>query len=349
MAEMADERTESVRGADLARVLGRTASVAIALAPTARAFADEPCARVTAPGGLSPSWAGALDELRRQIALLPPADCQPMSLSIESSGEGVRVVAIASDGRRAEREVRHAASLVATALGLLMSIPEQGASPPAAQAPSAQPTPAQTPSPLPPSPPATVLPPGLPSPARGRDIALWTGLSAGLRLTAPSSAAVIDVEARADVLIDRWLLLGTIRSALVSCLASQSADCDIYNDVSLGIGVGRRIHAGAAAVDLALEPSIVAMHMEYDTGSAGEAVSVQGTEVALRLDASARLSVPVGHSWTMTLTMDGGVAPALLARPIRLEVPAGVSTGGAPPTFPPWIGGLRLGASGALL
>lgn len=343
---MQDGRTQSVKGAELARMIGQAASLAVALVPTTPALAGEPCARVRAPSDLSPSWALAVDDLRRQIALLPSSDCQPMTLAIESSpGGGIRVVAMTSDGRLAEREVRREENLVATALGLIIAIPWQAAPPPAA-VPS---TP--TPPPPPSSPAPGDLPVGHPSAApKSREIALFTGLSAGLRLLAPSSAAVVDVEARADLLIDRWMLVASIRSALVSCLGVQGFDCDIYNDASFGVGVGRRIPAGSASVDVALEPSVVAMHMEYDRVPDSEGASVQGTEVALRIDASARLAVPVGQNWIITLTMDAGFAPALLAAPVQLDAPGGAlaSAPGAP-VFPPFAGGLRIGASGALL
>jgi hypothetical protein len=262
-----------------------------------------------------------------------------MTLSIASSSAGVRITATTSDGRRAERDVAHADSLAATALGLLIAIPKQGplplpGPPAAASSQSPRATDLRSPSPLP----------------EARDIALWTGLSGGLRLTVPTSATVIDVEARADLLIERWLLLATIRSALVSCIGAQGFDCDAYSDVSFGLGVGRRLPAGATAIDIALEPSIVAMHMEYDESTGSEAQSVAGTVVALRVDASARLAVPLGQKWVMTLTIDAGVAPSLLANPIRLEVPANIAASvGLPPPFPAWTGGLRVGASGALL
>jgi hypothetical protein len=352
---MQDGRTQSVKGAELARMIGQAASLAVALVPTAPALAGEPCARVRAPSDLSPSWALAVDDLRRQIALLPSSDCQPMTLAIESSpGGGIRVVAMASDGRLAEREVRREENLVATALGLIIAIPWQAAPPPSA-VPS---TP--TPHPPPPGSPApSDLPAGHPSDPpqsspksspKSREIALFTGLSAGLRLLAPSSAAVVDVEARADLLIDRWMLVASIRSALVSCLGVQGFDCDLYNDASFGVGVGRRIPAGSASVDVALEPSVVAMHMEYDRVPDLEGSSVQGTEVALRIDASARLAAPVGQNWIITLTMDAGLAPALLAAPVHLDAP-GAATASVPgaPLFPPFAGGLRIGASGALL
>jgi hypothetical protein len=119
--------------------------------------------------------------------------------------------------------------------------------------------------------------------------------------------------------------------------------------VSLGVGVGRRFHAGRAAVDLAFEPSFVVMHMEYDAPGGSEAESWDGTVVTLRADVSARLALPIGDSWVLTLTIDGGLAPSILANPTRLQVPESITAGNPPPPFPAWTGGLRIGASGALL
>jgi hypothetical protein len=119
----------------------------------------------------------------------------------------------------------------------------------------------------------------------------------------------------------------------------------VYNDVSGGIGVARRFPTGSSAIDLGVEPSVVAMHIEYDTAGP-EGNSLQAAEVELRLDASARLSVPLGGHWVLTLTVDTGVVPALLISPVRLEATGGPQP---PPAFPSWCGGLRLGAAGALL
>jgi hypothetical protein len=311
---------------------GGAAGTAIALSPDARA--DEPCARVTVRLGLGAAWTGALAELRRQVALVPAADCQPMTLSIEPSDGGARVIAVTVDGRRAERHVRHPESLVATALGLLMAIPTDV--PPPAPAPPAV-------SAVPSSPARGPAPPAVVAAAHPA-LGIWAGLATGVRLADPTNVTVLDVEARADLLIDRWLALASIRSAVASCLGKQGVDCDVYNDVSVGLGAGRRFRAGDAAVDVALAPSVVWMHMEYDAGT--EASGGQGNEVALRLDASARLAVPLGDSWALTLTVDAGLAPSMLASPTRIQLPSGA---GVVPPFPAWTGGVRIGASGALL
>ena len=175
------------------------------------------------------------------------------------------------------------------------------------------------------------------------------GVSAGVRLTAPTSAAAFDVEGRADLRVGSWLVLGTVRSALVSCIGQQGLDCDAYTDVAAGIGVGRVFQAGAGSVDVAFEPLIVAMHMEYDADTRNESVSVEQTELALFLDASARLLVPLGHRWALTLTVDGAVAPSLLANPVQLRLPAGDTGDTKPLAFPAWMGGVRVGALGAVL
>ena len=176
---------------------------------------------------------------------------------------------------------------------------------------------------------------------------IWAGLTAGVRLTAPTAVTVLDVEGRLDVILGRWLLLSTIRSAVVSCLPGQGLDCDVYEDVSFGVGVGRRVRAGSAAVDFGVEPSVVWMHMEYDVPGGSEAQSVAGSEVALRVDASARLAVPLSESWALTVTIDAGLAPTML-QTTRLEIPADLAGLPAPPPFPAWTGGVRVGASGAL-
>jgi hypothetical protein len=63
-------------------------------------------------------------------------------------------------------------------------------------------------------------------------------------------------------------------------------------------------------------------------------------DIEFRLGASARLAVPLGRRWALTVTADTDVAPASLPRPKQV---------GTLLPFPIWTGGLRLGAAGALL
>jgi hypothetical protein len=318
-----------VSAVNLSRCVAAGLAGASVAAPSG-AGAGEPCARIVAPRNLAPVWVDALADLRKQVQALPASDCQPMTLSLQPAGRAVQLVAVTLDERHAERTVEHPGSLVATALGLLMAIPEPAGLPP---------------TPAPESPPsAGTAPPG----RVPRSIGLWAGAAAGVRVIAPTNTAVVDVEARADLTLAPWLFPATIRSALATCLGQKGYDCDVYSDVSVGVGVGRRIAAGAAAVDLAFGPSVVWMRMEYDA-PLGQGLSVAGTVVALRIDASARVAVPLGKSWALTLTLDAGLAPSLLTT-TRLDPPAGATVpDGEPPAFPAWIGGVRLGASGALL
>jgi hypothetical protein len=174
--------------------------------------------------------------------------------------------------------------------------------------------------------------------------ALWLGLGAGVRLTAPQGFTVLDLEARADVPRGPWVFFGTFGAAVVSCLGQQGVDCDVYNDISAGAGVARRVQAGAALIDLGLAPSIAWMHIELDGAAEDEAV-VGGT-FALRVDGSARLLVPLGERTALTVTVDLGLSPSLLIAPQRLASPS--STVNVPP-FPTYTGGVRLGFAAGVL
>ncbi len=319
-------------------IIGAVGGAVLIMGVTSSAVAQEACARLDLPAPVPAAWQAAVDELRVRLARDAQRGCTPMVLSLEVSGDDGRVVATASDGRRTERPLRGPDALVATALGLTAAIPVDEPAPPRTQAafPAAPPLPS-TPSPPSPPSPTAPLPPQL---------GLWMGLAAGVRLTAPTSATALDVEARADLDVGPWLVIATVRSALVSCLGVQGLDCDAYTDVGGGIGLGRRVRTGASSIDFAFEPLVMAMHIEYDLESEEDA-SVDKTELALLLDLSARLSVPLGRRWALTVAVDGAVAPTLLANPVSLPLPAGSS--GSPVTFPAWMGGVRVGASGALL
>ena len=77
--------------------------------------------------------------------------------------------------------------------------------------------------------------------------------------------------------------------------------------------------------------------MEYDVpGHESEDESVAGSQVALRVDASARLAVPLGRRWALTLTVDAGLAPSLLAYRPGSSFPRTARRRPAPPPFPAW-------------
>jgi hypothetical protein len=302
-----------------------------------------------------PEWKAPIKELREKLAAMEIAACTPMRLEIRFSAGGARVVVAAADGRTAERPVRPD-TLVPTALGLVMGIPAEASGTANASAPTtatATPTPTPTPTSTPTSTSAAPAPATssfAPTPTSSAPppppLGLLASLSFGFRLTAPTSAAALDLEARVDLAVGRWLVLATVRSALVSCLGQQGLDCDAYTDVGGGVGIGRRFSLGPTALDVAFEPQIVAMKMEYDAGN-DERTFSQATIPTLFLDVSARLVVPIAAHWGLALTLDGSVAPSILASPTHLELPAGVSSG-TPLPFPAFTGGVRLGPVGAL-
>jgi hypothetical protein len=308
------------------------------------ARADEPCGRVEASPQLGADWQRAVEELRRQVARIPASDCRGVGLTVdpaaEGAAEGVRVVATASDGLRTERTVRKPESLLATGLGLVMSIPRAATepSPPAAGAPVPVQPPPQPEAPLAVAPPAT-------TPVH--HVGLSLGFEAGGRVGVPAAITMVDLEAHAAVTIDRWVLLVFIRDAPVGLYAEQGVDADAYQEAGAGLGVGRRFDVGSASLDVALQPSLVATRMEVDVPPGSEGNGYHGSDVELRIGALLRMSLPVAPGWRLTLSADTDVSPGNLANPVRIELPAGV--GGSSPTFPAWTTGLRLGAAGALL
>jgi hypothetical protein len=330
--------------------VGVAIASAFALAGADGSAQQEACVLLVAPPDLPSDWRGAVAELKARLAETQFPGCSTMTLALSVSKRHASIVATTRDGRRAERTVGSSDALVPTALGLTASIPTETleAGPPRALAQSPASGQAAAGAPTPPKSPEIVAPTSVERPisATRPSPGLWMGLSAGLRLTGPTTATVLDVEARADLEFDRWLVLGTIRSGIVSCIGEQGLDCDAYNDVGAGVGLGRRFSVPGADIDLAFEPSVMAMHIEFDVAS-NEALAVQGTQTALVLDGLARLNVPLGPRWKLTLTADGGIAPALLLKPAHLELPA--DAGQRPPTFPGWMGGMRLGACGAVL
>lgn len=328
-----------MRGAPLARmILGSTAGAVVALA-TARADAEAgagdaaaPCARVETPGELPPPWAQAVGELRAQIARLQASECESMvlTLTVAADGRDARIAATASDGRRAERDVARPEALVATGLGLLMSIPPAGATSTPTSTATPTPTPTSTATPTPPT-----------------HTSLWLALDIGGRATAPTSMAMIDVRAMGELLLDHWMLALALGGAPTAVTSQQGLDRDAYREVSAALEVGHRFDLGGPALDVAGDLAIVAMRMEYDFADGRE---TNGSDVELGLGALARLCLPLGPHWALTIAAEGRALPGNALSASVLEVPQGETAGpGAPPTFPAWSAALRVGAMGELL
>jgi hypothetical protein len=312
---------------------------------------------------LSPEWRDAAKELGEQLARIPSADCRGIALTVEPAPGGARVTAVSSDGARTERTVSAPASLVATGLGLAMSVPRDKAEPSSPASARAEAAPAPGPvtqgqaagapaagrgpvePPTPPAPPRADVPRDATRP--GHRIALSVGFEAGARVAVPGAITMVDLEAHATIAIDRWVLLVFVRDAPGGVYAEQGVDADAYQESGAGLGVGRRVEAGGATFDLAVVPSLVATRMEVDIPPTSEVGGYHGNDVQLRVGALARMSLPLTRGWTMSVSADTDVAPGNLTNPARIEVPASVA--GQVTPFPSWTTGVHLGVSGALL
>ena len=131
-------------------------------------------------------------------------------------------------------------------------------------------------------------------------------------------------------------------------MSAQGLDRDAFRQVTFGLGFGRRFVAGDAAFDLMLQPTIIAMQMEYDFT---DTIESQGSDIELGVDALVRLALPVGKGWALTLTLENDLIPGNLSSvPARISTPVNAPPGAVePPPFPAWQGALRVGAMGAIL
>jgi hypothetical protein len=331
------------------RILGSTVAAMTLGAPQA-ARADEPCVKLEADGtdALSREWSDAIEELKRELGRMPTGECRPVTLVLAARQGTVRLVAIGQDGRRAERDLTGPSSLGSTALGLVLSIPSEP--PPAGQPGAAVAPPAAAATAAPAAPPASATP-GLASLAgaapagqaapAARALHASLGLEAGGRVSAPTAIAMLDIEARADLFLDRWLFLASFRYVPLGLASTQGVDSDVYREIALALGAGRRFPLGrGAALDIAVAPSLLAMRVETDLVPGNETADEFASDIDFRIGGSARLVVPLGARWSLTVTADSDVSPGSVFSPRRI---------GTLIPFPTWTGGLRLGAAGALL
>jgi hypothetical protein len=291
---------------------------------------------VAAPPNLPEGWTEAVRDLTRALAELPSSECRPVILSLEPAGDRWRVVVDAQDGRRAARAVAQPSLLVPIALGLVISVPRD-APPDAAQTPSS----VNAPTPAPSSKAAArATPSTTPGPHPGIDVSstrlgVWLGLAVGARVGVPSTVAMPDVEARADLRVDRLLLFVSFRNVPVGFVAGQGFDGDGYRESSIAFGVGRSFVFGRYLLDVAIAPSLVTMRMSEDIP-----VHAKADDVELRVGVSARLNIPLSPSWRLTLAADTDVIPDFLRSEERVE---------PLPAFPSWTTGLHVGVLGAVL
>jgi hypothetical protein len=277
--------------------------------------------RIRAAADLTPEWANAVLQAQRDLAASDEIDC--VDVWVEPSPDGrLRVVATASDGRRAERFVWRRSALTPTIFGLVASIPAEATDePPAASHPSWAWVPA----------PVSVDARGAPS---RPPVEVWLGLAAGMRVTQPAVFEMLDFEGRVDVVVRAWSLFGSLRYSIA--LRGPTPTSSEYSEADVGVGVGRRISLGATRLDLGFIPSLATTRLEDD-----DETGLHGTVVEFRVGASIRWSVPVNPFWRLTVAADTDLSPEGLRRPVRVEPDL--------PPLPAWTGGVRVGASGELL
>ncbi len=312
-----------------------------ALSLVASRAAAQPSARCTTVtlSGTTPDearWQSAVAALERVVAGL--GECPTLALEWAPAHGGASLVlrAVAPGGLETARVVTEPDALVPIALGLLAGAPHEPSSPRGASGPAAasrseaaadEPPRSSPVEPRATSPIASALP-------FGATIAL-TG---GARVTGPTLFWMLDLELRADVRIRDWIVLLNFRYAPVGASPGNVAlDDDSYNEVAVGVGIGRRFALGGAAIDLALTPSLVTVGMESDFPADNTAASAS----QFRLNASARWSTPLGDRAAFVMVLDAELAPQALAAQVKLD-----------PHLPPlaaWTAGLRLGASADLL
>ena len=312
-----------------------TATVVLGVV-SAVAGGDGACAgvRIEMGADLGQEWEVAVRQLREELARLGRGDCERVTLSVRRERGAVLLVAAGADGRRAERVLEQAAALVPTALGLVLSIPPEPPGSPV-HVPSAESS----------SPPVARDRVPEPSPATtgARAVSAWLGFGVGARVGQPTSVVMADIEGRADLLLNHWLLMASFRYAPVGIVRDLRLDIDAYHEIAIGLGVGRSLDVGPISFDFALTPTLVAAKMEGDAkaGEDRDTDDVRQSDIQLRIGASARGLLPVGRSWRLTFSSDAEIAPAEAAAPVRLDPRL--------PPLPSWTAGLRVGATGELL
>jgi hypothetical protein len=291
---------------------------------------EERCTRVRvqAASGLGAAWAQATDDLRDEVTRLGRAECVDLSIQVEPERRGARIVVSSADGRRAERAVARPASLVAVATGIVASIPAES---PSAETPPTESSDAPTPQEMPPpdEPPRKTAPPAPPVPPA------TLGLALGGRVGFPTGVLAPELEVRADVRFDGWIVALAGRGAPTGQrpFANGIQGYD-YKEFSFGIAGGRRVATFFGALDLTAGPRVGIITEEGDVPADG----VGGTLTDLWLQTSARAVLGRSGRWRPTVALDLDAAPGRLAKP-------GIVDAALPP-LPSWSAGIRIGAAG---
>jgi hypothetical protein len=315
-------------------------SICVALAAFAAGVADSRSAwaeertctglQLRVDAGLAAEWVDAAREAQRQL-VAAALGCTAAEVALEGPvGGTLRVVLSTPDGRRAQREVRTAAGLTATLVGLLASIAADRENERAIdRAPTGIPLDSQ------PAPAIDAASANRPVPvAAPIPVELAVGLSTGMRVSQPVLFDMLDLEGTLALAVRSWALVASLRYS--PSFGGQSASASSYTEADAGLAVGPRITIGSTNLDLACGPSVAMMRFVD-----GDESGIHGTLTELRVGATLRWSLRLNPSWLATISADSEIAPEGLVHAVHLE-----SNEAA---LPVWTGGLRLGALGRLL
>lgn len=319
-------RTKSIRKASTERgLLAIMISATVLTGVPRRAAADEgscSAVQVVERGELGAAWQDAISVVRSRVAHLDAAACSATTVVVEASPPGARVH-VAGDGRQAERTVATPENLGAIVLGLLAAIPAES-----------PPTPAR-PAPWPVDPddvPKFEKPMERAATPHPSPVGFHVAPALGARFGHPTPVGMLDAGARLELRAYDWLVFLSGRYAFVGeRVQGPRIPGWSYDEVALGVGLGRRWHLGEVALDLALVPELVVVTEEGNDPVDG----VGGTAEELRVQAVARAVAPVGGHLRPTLQLDTEATPLSLASPTRVDP-------GLPP-LPAWTIGAGAG------
>ncbi len=318
-----------------ALLVGHVALLATFVLPAvaqARARGDEPLCtsvRIVPTTPLGSAWSAAISALVAETSRLPASECPDATISVRAT-RGTLILGITTRHGTAERAVRSPDALVPIVLGALASVPVATVAPtrdeaPAAPAPASPVELVEPPAPLA-EPVSTPLPPPTPT-SIGVDVAV----TLGARYGAPTRVLLADVEGRFDITVNRWIFAATLRYAPAGVLFREPIAGYAYDEIDLGLGVGRRIDVGPLRADLLASASIVLMNEEADLNENGTG----GDNSDVRLGVTARVVAPLGGPWSLVVAADGEVAPFVVATPSRVDARL--------PPMPTWTLGGRAG------
>ncbi len=254
--------------------------VAAAVTMTANAGRASECSgpEIEADAAVKTKWPDAVADLRAHVATLQDVDrCARIDL-LDAGAEVIVVVSLA-DGRTTLRRVTHADELPSVVEALLVLPPADKSDAPIV--PDKAPPPNDSAPTTPPAPAASALPPergfievgvGGAGRALGRPFFLGLGLTGFAQMHLGSW--LLDVRARIDM-------------ADLPVGGTETPDDYAMRSLGIGVGAGRRMHAGVIDVDVLLGLSLLRQHQE---GRPPHSKEVRATQTDARFVLGTRLS-----------------------------------------------------------